>query len=149
MLSGMDLDVESAEYISKILVSDIFATKFGKQVMKVLFNYVKNNRDWILLNLGHLDEEHVKRPLLGQNLEEPPTNLLHQMFHIGRQPFDALLTDNIRVDYSHWLQTALGVTPERCWLQVSKRFEFQSDAKLNLHDTAMVAFISKNLKESL
>lgn len=147
MASGVDLDVENADYISKILTSDIFATKIGKQALKVIYGYVKNNRDWLLVNLGQLEVvEKESRQLMGQNLEEPPMNLLHQMFHIGSQPFDALLTDNVRVDYNYWLQTALGVTPERVWLQVSKRFEFQSETKLNLHDTAMVAFISKNLK---
>lgn len=147
MASGVDLDVENADYISKILTSDIFATKIGKQTLKVIYGYVKNNRDWLLVNLGQLEVvEKESMQLMGQNLEEPPMNLLHQMFHIGSQPFDALLTDNVRVDYNYWLQTALGVTPERVWLQVSKRFEFQSEAKLNLHDTAMVAFISKNLK---
>lgn len=150
MASGVDLDVENGEFISKILVSDVFATKTGKQALKVIYSYVKNNRDWILLNLGHLEEvDRMSRQHLGQNLEEPPSNLLHKMFHIGSQPFDMLLTDNLRVDYSYWLQTALGVTPERAWLQVSKRHEFQGSTKLNLHDTAMVAFITKNLKEDL
>lgn len=150
MTSGVDLDVENANYISKILASDIFATKIGKQTLKVIYGYVKNNRDWILVNLGQLEGVNKEsRQLMGQNLEEPPTNLLHQMFHIGSQPFDALLTDNVRIDYNYWLQTALGVTPERVWLQVSKRFEFQNTTQLNLHDTAMVAFISKSLKGEL
>lgn len=146
MATGVELNVESSEYISKILTSDIFATRIGKTALKVIYNFVKNNRDWILVNLGQLEVvEKESRQLIGQNLEEPPTNLLHQMFHIGSQPFDALLTDNVRIDYNYWLQTALGCTPERVWLQVSKRFEFQKSVKLNLHDTAMVAFITKNL----
>lgn len=146
--SGAELDVENAEYISKLLASDIFATKIGKQALKMIYRYLKNNHDWILVNLGQLDTvAKSSRQLLGQNLEEPTTNLLHQMFHIGNQPFDALLTDNVRIDYNYLLQSALLVTPERAWLQVSKRYEFQSGTKLNLHDTSMVAFITKNLKE--
>lgn len=142
------MDVENAEYVSKILTSDIFATKIGKQALKVIYGYVKNNRDWILVNLGHSEEVLAgqSRQLPGQNLEEPPTKLLHQMFHIGSKPFDVLLTNPRIVEYNYWLQMALGVTPERAWIQVSKRFEFQPSAKLNLHDTAMVAFISKSLR---
>lgn len=150
MECSSDLDVENADYMAKIVCSDIVSTKIGKQALKVIYGYVKNNRDWVLVNLGQLEVvDKDSRQHMGQNIEEPSPNLLHQMFHIGVQPFDALLTDNVRIDYNYWLQAALGVTPERTWLQISKRFEFQSTTKLNLHDTAMVAFISKNLQSSL
>lgn len=149
---GVDFDVENAEYISKILTSDVLATKTGKQALKVIYSYVKNNQDWILQKLnfhGEGESRAGRRQLPGQNLEAPSTTLLHQMFHIGHQPFDALLTDNVRIDYGHWLHTPLGMTPERVWLQISKRHEFQSTAKLNLHDTAMVAFITKHFSGGL
>lgn len=145
-----ELDVENADYISEILTSDILATNVGKQSMKIIFNYFKNNMDWIFSKLDFYDSLHKEsRQLPGQNLVEHTTTLLHKMFHIGNQPFDPLLTDNIRVDYNKWLQMPLSITPERAWLQISKRYEFQDNVKLNLHDTAMIAYIANQFKGEL
>lgn len=149
---GLDFDVENADYIAQILTSDVLATKIGKHALKVIYTYVKNNQDWILQKFNFYEESEVRpqrMQLPGQNLEAPSTTLLHQMFHIGHQPFDALLTENVRVDYSHWLQTPLGITPERAWLQISKRYEFSSTTKLNLHDASMVALIVKHFSGNL
>lgn len=145
-----ELDVENADYIAEILTSDILATNVGKQAMKIIYNYFKNNSDWILWKLQFYETLHKEcSQLPGQSLEERSITLLHQMFHIGNQPFDALLTDNVRVEYNRWLQMPLSITPDRAWLQISKRFEFQENVKTNIYDTAMTAYITSQFKESV
>ncbi len=68
------------------------------------------------------------------------------MFHIGHQPFDQLLTGQMNVDYMHWLQQQMSLTPERAWLQVSQRCEFQENAQLSSHEQLMVDSITAQLK---
>lgn len=57
-----------------------------------------------------------------------------------------LLSGNLRIDYSAWLQTPLTLSIERAWMQIAKRFEFQENTKLSIQDTVMVAFILSQLK---
>lgn len=57
-----------------------------------------------------------------------------------------LLSGNLRIDYTAWLQTPLSLSIDRAWMQVSKRSEFQENTKLSIQDTVMVAFIVSQLK---
>lgn len=77
---------------------------------------------------------------------EEKQNLLNVMFHIGHQQFDQLLTGQLNVDYMHWLQTPMTLTPERAWLQVSQRYEFQENVQLSAHEQIMVQSVTTQLK---
>lgn len=57
-----------------------------------------------------------------------------------------LLSGNLRIDYSVWIQTSLSLSVERAWMQLSKRFEFQEGSKPAIQDTVMIAFIVSQLK---
>jgi len=82
----------------------------------------------------------------GQKITEEKTNLLTLMFHIGHHPFDQLLTGQMNVDYMNWLQTPMSLTPERAWLQISQRFEFQENVQLSAHEQLMVQSVTAQLK---
>lgn len=145
--SDEEYDVENADYIAEVLVSDVLTTQVGKQCVKVIYKYLKRNIDWILQKLDVCDVELGEcQPLPGQNLKEINPTLLQLMFHIGNQTFDQLLTGSAKIDYNTWLQTPLSVMPDRAWHQVSQRYEFQSNTALNIHDTVMVAYISTEMK---
>uniref|UniRef100_A0A1B0DML4 Uncharacterized protein n=1 Tax=Phlebotomus papatasi TaxID=29031 RepID=A0A1B0DML4_PHLPP len=147
--SGEEFDVENADYIAEMLASDVLTTPVGKQSLRILFRYIKNNLEWIYQQLGVSEVEKSElQPLPGQKIEEDSQTLLHIMFHIGQQPFDQLLTGGLRIDYGSWLQTPMSMNVERAWLQISQRFEFKEGSKLSLHDTTMVAFITSQLKQA-
>lgn len=57
------------------------------------------------------------------------------------------MTGGLRVDYNHWLQTPMSITPERAWLQISQRYEFQENVKLSVQDTVMVASVTMQCKQ--
>ena len=145
--SEEEFDVENAEYISEMLVSDILVTSVGKLSMKMIYQYIRKNIEWILQQLGvSVMEVNPMEPYPGQNIEEKMQTLIDIMFHIGHQPFDQLLTGHLNIDYTMWYQTPMSMTPERAWLQVSKRWEFQENAKLTVHEALMVSSITTQLK---
>ncbi|XP_068149227.1 uncharacterized protein [Drosophila tropicalis] len=144
---AMELDVGVADYISKVLVSDILTTNIGKQVLKVVYNYLKFNKDWLLEQLGIADEPSPFQGVQGQKINESKTSVLKSMFFIGNNtPFDQLLTGSLKIDYISWLQMPLSLNPERAWLHLTRRCDFQEDAKLALPELAMVAGINKIMK---
>ncbi|EDW76750.1 uncharacterized protein Dwil_GK20182 [Drosophila willistoni] len=144
---AMELDVGVADYISKVLVSDILTTNIGKQVLKVVYNYLKFNKDWLLEQLGIADEPSPFQGVQGQKINEAKTSVLKSMFFIGNNtPFDQLLTGSLKIDYISWLQMPLSLNPERAWLHLTRRCDFQEDAKLALPELAMVAGINKIMK---
>lgn len=57
-----------------------------------------------------------------------------------------LLSGNLRIDYSVWMQTCMSLSVERAWMQISKRYEFQDESKPPIQDTVMIAFIVSQLK---
>ncbi|KAJ6641087.1 hypothetical protein Bhyg_06022 [Pseudolycoriella hygida] len=145
--SGEEYNVENADYISEMLVSDILTSSIGKQSLKLLYNYLRKNSEWLFQKLNVSDIELSEFKLLpGQNITEEEDNLLNLMFHIGHQPFDQLLTGGIKIDYNHWFQTPMSITTERAWLQISQRYEFQENVKLSVQETVMVAFITSQCK---
>ncbi|XP_055373568.1 uncharacterized protein LOC129606945 [Condylostylus longicornis] len=142
-----EFDVESTDYIAELLVSDIITLNTGKQCLKMCFNYLKSNKEWILQQLGVSSlETNEFQPLPGQKIQEDEQPLLKTMFYIGLTPFDQLLTGGLKIDYALWLSMPMSLTPERAWIQISHRSEFQENTKLPLHDAAMVAGITSNLK---
>lgn len=143
-----EFDVEIADYISEILASDILTQDIGKQSVKILYIYIRNNVDWIYQELGVSDP--ILNPsdkLDGQELHYVPPKLLHMMFHIGQDPFDQFLIGDLKIDYTNWFQTPMSMTPDRAWLQVKQRWEFQENAQLPQEDAAMVAYIVSQLKK--
>lgn len=85
-------------------------------------------------------------PYPGQRVDEAKPLVLNLMFHIGHQPFDQLLTGKLNLDYMAWLQTPMSLTPERAWLQVCQRHEFQENAQLSVHEALMVTSVTSQLK---
>ncbi len=87
--TGEEYNVENADYISEMLVSDILTSSIGKQSLKLLYNYLRKNSEWLFQKLNVSDIELSEFKLLpGQNITEDEDNLLNLMFHIGHQPFD-------------------------------------------------------------
>lgn len=145
--TAAEYDVDNADYIAELLASDVLANYVGKQCLKHLYTYLRNNAEWLLQQLGCSDIPlSPLQPLPGQSVRERRANLLHQMFHIGHQPFDQLLTSALRIDYGRWLQTPLSLTPDRAWLQISKRPEFQESVRLSVQDAVMVASVREKCK---
>lgn len=167
--SDEEYDVENADYISEVLASDVLTTSVGKQSVKMMYKYIKYNVEFLLQQLNVSDVEPGKKNFnfywisftelkfllsidptdqyQGQKICEDKPNLLNLMFHIGHQPFDQLLTGKLNVDYMNWLQTPMSLTPERAWLQVSQRFEFQDNCQLSTHEQLMVQSVTSQLKK--
>lgn len=57
-----------------------------------------------------------------------------------------LLSGNLRIDYSVWMQASMSLSIERAWMQISKRYEFQEGSKPPIQDMVMIAFIVSQLK---
>ena len=58
-----------------------------------------------------------------------------------------LLSGSLKIDYITWLKSPLSLNPERTWLHLSRRCDFQDDAKLSMPEIAMVAAITKVMKK--
>uniref|UniRef100_A0A182JX97 Uncharacterized protein n=1 Tax=Anopheles christyi TaxID=43041 RepID=A0A182JX97_9DIPT len=145
--SEEEFDVENAEYIAEMLVSDVLVTSVGKLSMKMLYQYIRKNFDWILQQLGVSDIEHNPlQPNPGQSIREQKQALIDLMFHIGHRSFDQLLSGGLDIDYTKWFQTPMSMSVEKAWLQVCQRWEFQEGAKLSVHEALMVSFITSQLK---
>ncbi|XP_050091241.1 uncharacterized protein KIAA0825 homolog [Anopheles aquasalis] len=145
--SEEEFDVENAEYIAEMLVSDVLVTSVGKLSMKMLYQYVRKNFDWILQQLGVSDvENNPLQPNPGQSIREEQQSLIDLMFHIGHRSFDQLLSGGLDIDYTKWFQTPMSMSIEKAWLQVCQRWEFQENAKLSVHEALMVSFITSQLK---
>ncbi|XP_037950079.1 uncharacterized protein LOC119681077 [Teleopsis dalmanni] len=144
---AMELDVGTADYIAELLASDVLTTDIGKQALKVCYNYLKNNKEWLMEQLGTSENDPSPfQGIQGQNIKETKQSVLKTMFFIGNTPFDQLLTGSLKIDYVTWLQTPLSLNPERTWLHLARRCDFQEDAKLSMPEVAMVAGITKIMK---
>lgn len=148
---GTQLDVETVGCISEVLASDILVSEVGRVSLRVCYVYMKNNKEWLFRQLGVLENEMMDTSskydsIHGQEIQETKTNILKSMFFIGSTPFDQLLTGSLKIDYLQWMQSPLSLNVDRCWLHLSRRFEFQENAKLSMADAAMVATITKSVK---
>ncbi|XP_075163456.1 uncharacterized protein LOC142236091 [Haematobia irritans] len=145
---AMELDVGITDFIAEILASDVLTTDIGKQSLKVCYTYLKNNKEWLMEQLGTSENEPSPfQGAQGQNIKETKAPLLKTMFFIDQHPFDQLLTGALKIDYVTWLQTPISLNPERAWLQLSRRCDFQENAKLAMPEVAMVASITKIMKK--
>lgn len=146
--SDEEYDVENADYISEVLASDVLTTSVGKQSVKMMYKYIKYNVEFLLQQLNVSDVEPDPTDVYpGQRIGESKPKMLNLMFHIGIQPFDQLLTGKMNVDFMGWLQTPMSLTPERAWLQVSQRYEFQENVQLSAHEALMVQSVTAQLKK--
>lgn len=146
--SDEEYDVENADYISEVLASDVLTTSVGKQSVKMMYKYIKYNVEFLLQQLNVSDvEPDPTDEYPGQRITEMKPDLLNLMFHIGIQPFDQLLTGKLNIDFMAWLQTPMSLTPERAWLQVCQRHEFQENVQLSAHEALMVQSVTSQLKK--
>ncbi|XP_026470814.1 uncharacterized protein LOC113375081 [Ctenocephalides felis] len=141
-----DLGIEYTNYAPEMSVSDVLMTFYGKKCVKILHDYVTCNSVWILQKLG-VSEVPVNdfENFPGQLTTPPRTKLLETMFYIRHRPFDQMLMGSWQPDWSVLLDTPLGLTRERAWSHISKRWEFRNP-HLSLPDAAMVAHITNKLK---
>ncbi|XP_059216379.1 uncharacterized protein LOC106093356 isoform X1 [Stomoxys calcitrans] len=145
---AMELDVGITDFIAEVLTSDVLTTDIGKQSLKVSYSYLKNNKEWLMEQLGTTENEPSPfQGAHGQNIKENKSTLLKTMFFIDQHPFDQLLTGSLKIDYITWLQTPISLNPERAWLHLSRRCDFQENAKLAMPEVAMVASITKAMKK--
>ncbi|XP_055911935.1 uncharacterized protein LOC129945964 [Eupeodes corollae] len=143
-----ELDVGAAHCVPEMLASDILTSNIGKQSLKVSYNYLKNNKDWLFQQLHVTDmDPSDSSSIQGQNITEVKTSILRSMFFIGNTPFDQLLTGSLKIDYSSWLQTPISLNTERARLQIERRTDFQPEEKLPPPEAAMVAEITNMLKK--
>lgn len=88
-LSNAEYDVDSADFVADVILCDVLTTAVGKQSLKLLYNYLKYNGEWLL---HQMDVSDIKisefKSFPGQNIEEEKPHLLQSMFHIGHRPFD-------------------------------------------------------------
>ncbi|KAJ8922033.1 hypothetical protein NQ315_008673 [Exocentrus adspersus] len=138
--------VETTQQMLEVLVSDLLITTSGKKSLKTLYHFMKHNSDWLYQKLGVSEgkDEVVPNRVMSQ-----PLRLLHTMFHIGYRPFDQLLTGELHPNWFNLLQTTMGLTPERVWMQLSLRWEFRNinSPSLSTHDIHILNNVTSLLKE--
>lgn len=88
-LNDTEYDVDSADFVADVILSDVLTTAVGKQSLKLLYNYLKYNGEWLLhqMNVSDIEISEFKS-CPGQNIKEENSHLLRSMFHIGHRPFD-------------------------------------------------------------
>ncbi|XP_066248590.1 LOW QUALITY PROTEIN: uncharacterized protein KIAA0825 homolog [Euwallacea similis] len=145
-INASSTQLELNQEIVEIVVSDLLTTTRGKRSLKILFHFMKYNKEWLFFKLGISPKTTTDEPNRVLNNPEP---LLHKMFHIGYHPFDQLLTNNLKPNWQHLLQNPMGITREKVWTQLSCRWEFQSgaSARLSICDNEIVGNLSLMLKQ--
>lgn len=84
-----EYDVDSADFVADVVLSDVLTTAVGKQSLKLLYNYLKFNGEWLLHQMNVSDSEISEfKSFPGQNIKEEKSHLLQSMFHIGHRHFD-------------------------------------------------------------
>lgn len=96
----VEFDVGLADFVPELLLSEVLTTTVGKKSMKLLYDYLKFNAEWLLCKLNISDAELSEfQSDPGQRLAEESSHLLKLMFHIGHRSFDqvrlALCTTNL------------------------------------------------------
>lgn len=84
-----EYDVDAADFVADVILSDVLTTSVGKQSLKLMYNYLKFNGEWLLhqMNVSDIEISEFKS-FPGQNIKEEKSRLLQSMFHIGHRPFD-------------------------------------------------------------
>ncbi|CAH1127111.1 unnamed protein product [Ceutorhynchus assimilis] len=137
--------LENNQQMIEILVSDLLASTQGKKGLKTLFHFIKNNSEWLYLKLGVSEKQESFVP---NKVQCPPEPLLHKMFHIGYRPFDQLLSEQLKPNWLNLLQTSMGVTSEKVWMQLRCRWEFRTPecSTLTSHEVDIVNQLCLMLK---
>lgn len=88
-----EYDVDAADFVADVILSDVLATSVGKQSLKLMYNYLKFNGEWLLhqMNVSDIEISEFKS-FPGQNIKEEKSRLLQSMFHIGHRPFDQVIS---------------------------------------------------------
>lgn len=88
-LNDTEYDVDTADFVADVILSDVLTTAVGKQSLKLLYNYLKYNGEWLLHQMNVSDSEISEfKSFPGQNIKEEKSHLLQSMFHIGNRHFD-------------------------------------------------------------
>ncbi|KAK9871526.1 hypothetical protein WA026_012898 [Henosepilachna vigintioctopunctata] len=127
------------------IVSDLLITERGKQNMKILFHFVKNNYDWIFQQLGIGSESAEFTP---NKVIRNSETLLFTMFHIGARPFDQVLTGEWQPQWINLLETPMGLTTDKVSTHINQRWEFSdiNSSSLTTQDKQAINNISTVLK---
>nr|CAD7267851.1 unnamed protein product [Timema shepardi] len=139
--------MEAAPHMEEALVSKILFTSDGRAALKVLWQFLQHSSQWVLGQLKVL-EPGVQAPTspsaIPSTASRPaPPSLLHTMFYMGHRPFDQLLAGAWEPDWTSLLHTPLGLSQDRLWTQLSRRFEFQEAQELlSEHDATVVASLT-------
>ncbi|XP_060523495.1 uncharacterized protein LOC132700308 isoform X2 [Cylas formicarius] len=138
--------IDKNPQIGELLVSELLLTAEGKHSLKVVYHFIKNNSEWLFSKLGVAQARNVVKP---NQVIAPPQLILHKMFLIGSSSFDQLLTGELKPNWQVLLQTPMGLSPERLWMQMSLRWEFRdaNSGKLALHDVQIIDQITSILKQ--
>ncbi|KAL0278516.1 UNVERIFIED_CONTAM: hypothetical protein PYX00_000321 [Menopon gallinae] len=118
--------------VSDITVSRILFTQVGRRALKSAYHCVIQNQEWLLSML-----------IPGYVPSTSSNSLLHKMFHIGKKPFDQVLSGEWKPDYLSILERPLSLSRETAWLNLSKRPDFMGHSStVSKHDRAVVENIS-------
>ncbi|KAJ8976340.1 hypothetical protein NQ317_009792 [Molorchus minor] len=121
--------VESNQQMLEVLVSDLLISASGKRSLKTLYHFMKHNSEWIYQKLGVSEAKENVNP---NKVISQSSQLLHTMFHIGYRQFDQLLTGQWQPNWFGYLQTTMGLSSEKVWMQLSRRWEFRDVSSPNL-----------------
>lgn len=89
MVRSVELDFDSVDFASDIILCDVLSSDIGKRSMKLLYEYSKYNGEWLLSQLGVSDVNVNEFDAnAGQKTMEETPHLVRLMFHIGHKPFD-------------------------------------------------------------
>ncbi|XP_054259529.1 uncharacterized protein LOC128984248 [Macrosteles quadrilineatus] len=122
-----EFDLEASSHICEVQVSELLLTASGRRSLKVLYEYLKTESDWLIVTLGQTP------------LPVYSNTLLYTMFHVGGRPFDQVLAGTWSPDWNTLLHTPLGLSPASAWDQLSLRSEFWDSCSLSEHDKAVVS----------
>lgn len=93
----VEFDVGLADFVPELLLSEVLTTTVGKKSMKLLYDYLKFNAEWLLCKLNISDAELSQfQSDPGQRLAEESSHLLKLMFHIGHRSFDQVDSQFVR-----------------------------------------------------
>ncbi|KAL1505958.1 hypothetical protein ABEB36_005401 [Hypothenemus hampei] len=144
-LGSESLNAKKSKII-EIVASDLLMSNHGKRSLKLLYHFIKHNTEWLYWKLGISGKNYPDTPNKVLSSSEP---LLNKMFYIGYYPFDQLLTKQLKPNWQNLLQTSMGLTLEKVWMQLSCRWEFRNSTspKLSNHAVEIVNKLSSILKQ--
>ncbi|XP_044763067.1 uncharacterized protein LOC123320001 [Coccinella septempunctata] len=127
------------------LVGNMLTNQHGKKNLKVLYDFIRSNSDWVYQQLSTGGQKSGLKP---DKVSPPAESLLFTMFHIGAKPFDEVLSGNWRPDWMSLLQTPMGLCTEKMSTHINRRWEFRDikSSSLTAQDIQAINNISSSLK---